>query len=66
MGSRSSSPVNGWGGGSRGSDLHDVVIGGGQDQHLLGLAVVEHLARAEGLQAGHGQAPLLLLCSAAQ
>lgn len=50
--------------GSRSVDLHDVVVGGRQHQHLPGVAVVEDLSGAEGLQARHGQAPLLLLPAA--
>lgn len=51
--------------GSCGVDLHDVVVGGGQHQDLLRVAVVEHLPGGEGLQARHGHAPLLLLVAAA-
>lgn len=50
--------------GSCGVDLHDVVVGGGQHQNLLRVAVVEHLSRAEGLEARHGHAPLLLVAAA--
>lgn len=51
--------------GSCGVDLHDVVVGGGQYQDLARVAVVEHLSRAERLQAGHGHALLLLVVAAA-
>lgn len=49
---------------SCGIDLHDVVIGGGQHQDLLHVAVVEHLSRAKWVQARHGY-PLLLMVAAA-
>lgn len=51
--------------GSCGVDLHDVVVGGGQHQDLLRVAVVEHLSGAERLQAGHGHTSLLLVVTAA-
>lgn len=42
-------------------DLHDVVISGGQHQHLLCMAVVEDLSRAKGFQPRHGHTFLLLI-----
>lgn len=50
--------------GSRSVDLQNVVIRRGQHQDLASLAVVEHLSRAEGLQARHGENPGLVLPAA--
>jgi hypothetical protein len=50
--------------GSRSVDLQNVVISRGKHQDLASLAVVEHLSRAEGLQAGHVKNPGLLLPAA--
>lgn len=41
-----------------------MVVCAGEHQDLLGLAGVEHLARAERLEPGHGKSPLLLLVTA--
>lgn len=49
---------------SCGIDLHDVVIGGGQHEDLLCVAVVKHLSGAEGFEARHGHSLLLLVAAA--
>lgn len=41
-----------------------MVVSGGQHQHLPRVAVVEHLSRAERLQAGHRHTLLLLVAAA--
>lgn len=50
--------------GSCSVDLQDVVVGGGQHQDLLCVAMVEHLSGTEGLQTRHGHTLLLLVTAA--